>query len=369
MNWFRHFYLGISNWVRNLIGKLKNKLPFFYVAGLVLLFGVFFLYNNIVHTVRSGEGGVLYRLFFGGTVVDRVYSEGVHFILPWDRMYIYNIRIQQIPYSFDVLTKNGMKITLDLSIRYYPERDLLGVLHKTVGPDYAKTVVIPEIEHVLRVIIGKMSAEEVYTTKRFVIEKYINEAVEKVHRRFVSVDTVIIKKISLPPRVEEIIQYKVENIHLVEAQKFKVQRQREEKIRKRVEGEGMRDYNNIVNSSLTPEVLQWMAIQATLTLAQSENSKVVVVGSGKGGLPVFGNMVLDAPDNMKILMNETRTAEVGPDNQTAQPGDTKEMPDPYHAEMKETSSVDIDEKGVLAPLIEPRAPRLASPLEPPHADR
>jgi hypothetical protein len=98
--------------------------------------------------------------------------------------------------------------------------------------------------------------------------------------------------------VESIIQYKVEQKHLAEAVKFKIERQKKEKIRKRIEGEAMRDYNNIVNASLSPDILQWMAIQASLELARSDNTKVVVVGSGKGGLPIFGNMVLDAPGKL-----------------------------------------------------------------------
>ena len=217
------------DWLKKQYGrikiKLKTNLPVLLVAVLILLFFVFYLYNNIVYSVQSGEGGVLYRRFVGGTVVDKVYPEGIHFIFPWDKMYIYNIRIQQVPYELEVLTKNGMLVSLSLSIRYYPERDLLGVLHKVVGPQYVQTVIIPEIEHVLRVIIGQMSAEDVYTTKRSIIENYLNEAIEKVHRRFISVDNVIIKKITLPAYVGKAIQKKIEQKHLALAHQFKIERQ------------------------------------------------------------------------------------------------------------------------------------------------
>ncbi len=281
--------------------KIRDKLPFFIMFSLIILFLCAYLYNNIVFTIHSGEGGVLYRRFLGGTVIDKVYPEGIHFILPWDVMYIYNVRVQQIAHKFDVLTKNGLKIHLSISIRYFPEYDLLGVLHKKVGPQYVDTVVIPEIEAVLRMLIGRLDAQEVYTTERSIIEKSLNEAVEQVAQRFVIVDDVLIKKMQLPLRVEEAVQNKIEQKHLAEAHIFKIERQKREAERKRIEGEGMRDYNKTVNESLSYQILQWMAIQATLELAKSENSKVVVVGTGRRGLPVFGSLILDAPENTGFL--------------------------------------------------------------------
>ena len=304
MNWFKNLYETFRL-------KLRSNLPFFIVCVLLVLFIVFYLYNNIVYSVLSGEGGVLYKRFFGGTVVDRVYPEGIHFIFPWDKMYIYNLRIQQVPHEFDVLTKNGLKVTLNLSIRYYPERALVAVLHKVVGPEYIKTVVIPEIEHVLRILIGQMDAEDVYTTKRSIIEKSLNEAIEKVHRRFITVDNVIIKQIALPPIVEKAIQNKIEQKHRAKAHVYVVERQQREKQRKIIEGEAMKEYNRIVQSSLTPNILQWMSIQATLELAKSENTKVIVVGGGKQGLPVFGNMILDAPGSFQFQPEDIRKSESG----------------------------------------------------------
>lgn len=300
-------------WIKKVYHKFKNRFrknsPFIIVCVLLSLFVFFYLYDHIVYNVYPGEGGVLYKRFSGGTVVDRVYPEGIHFIFPWDKMYIYNLRIQQIYHEFQVLSKNGLKVTLRLSIRYFPERTLVGVLHKFVGPDYVNTVVIPEIEHVLRILIGHMEAEEVYTTQRAIIEKALNNAVEKVHRRFIAVDTVIIKQISLPPVVEQAIQNKIDQKHRALAMEFVVQRQVREKQRKIIEGQAMEEYNKTVQRSLTPEILKWMSIQATLELAKSNNSKVVVVGGGKEGLPVFGNIILDAPGAVQFQAEPSQSAE------------------------------------------------------------
>ncbi len=275
--------------------KIKNNMSLFIMMHLILLLLLAYLYNNIVYSIYSGQGGVLYMRFFGGTVVDRVYGEGVHFIFPWDRMYIYNTRVQQVAHDFHVLTKNGLKIHLFISIRYYPEYKLLGVLHQKVGPAYVEKVVIPEIESVLRVLIGRLTAEEVYTTEQAIYEKALNQAIEQVAQRFVNVDNVIIKRIVLPDLVEQAIQNKIEQKHIAESFVFRIEREEKEAERKRIEAAGLRDYNKIVSASLSEEILQWKGIQATLELAISNNSKVVVVGAGKRGLPVLGNLILDEP--------------------------------------------------------------------------
>lgn len=278
--------------------KFKSSLPYFAVIVVIMLCIIAFFFNYIVITIHAGEGGVLYKRFSEGTIIDKVYPEGIHFIFPWDIMFIYNVRVQQIAHEFDVLTKNGLKVHLVISIRYYPEYDLLGVLHKKVGPQYVDTVVIPEIENVLRILIGRLDAQEVYTTERSIIEKSLNEAVEQVAQRFIIVDDVLIKKMKLPLKVEASIQSKIEQKHIADAHDFKIKREKKEAERKRIEAEGLSVYNNIVNQSLSGNILQWMAIQATLELSKSENTKVVVVGSGKRGLPVFGSLLLDAPEEI-----------------------------------------------------------------------
>jgi len=286
------------------------------MALLIFLFLFAYLFNNIVYVVHSGEGAVLYRLFFGGTVTDRVYTEGIYFIEPWDKMYIYNARIQEVPYKFDVLSKKGLKIRLGISIRYAPEYELLGVLHQKVGPDYLHTVIIPEVESVLRIIIGKMDAEEVYTTKTAVIEKAINEAIEQVSQRFIKVDDVIIKQIELPSSVEDSIRYKIEQKHLAEAYIFKLEREEREADRKRIEARGIRDHNKILQTSLSKEVMYWRAIQASLELSKSDNSKVVVVGGGKSGLPIFGSIPLDLPQDISVPLPKDVTGEEPADAET-----------------------------------------------------
>jgi len=274
---------------QNIKEKIKEKMPVL-IIWLLILFCIFlFLFNRMVIIVGAGEGAVFYRLFFGGTVTTRVYGEGIHFIYPWDKLNVYNVRFQQVPHNFYVLTKHGLKVELFISIRYRPEYKLLGILHKNVGPDYLNTVVIPEIENVLRVLIGRLDAEEVYMTKESLIEKALNDAIEQIAQRFIEVDNVIIKKIVLPPVVESAIQAKIEQQHKSDEYEFKLEKETREKERKRIEAEGL----TLFHKSLTPEVLHWMAIQATLKLAESANAKTIIIGNKESGLPIIGSLPLD----------------------------------------------------------------------------
>jgi regulator of protease activity HflC (stomatin/prohibitin superfamily) len=255
---------------------------------IVLIIGIL-LFNRIVIFIGPGEGGVLYRLFFGGTVVTKVYQEGIKFIWPWDTMYVYNARVQEHAHEFDALTKNGLKVHFRLSVRYRPEYKLLGRLHKEIGKDYVNIVVLPEIENVLRVLMGGLDAEEIYRTEDSLLEKAINEAIEQIAQRYVQVDDVIIKRMTLPDSVAESVRKKIEQKHVAEAYEYRLQREEKEKERKRIEAEGLERFRH----ALSPEVLQYMGIQATLDLSKSENAKVVIVGGGKdGGLPIIGNMPL-----------------------------------------------------------------------------
>ena len=240
-----------------------------YLHGLIVSMVIFLilfllLLHRVLVLIGPGEAGALFRTLGGGTDIEKVYDEGLRFIWPWDRMFIYNCRVQEYAHQFNVLTINGLKVHLDISIRYRPEYALVSQLHKDVGEDYVNIVVIPEIE------------------------KAISEAIEQIAQRYVNVDNVIIKRMQLPESVAESVREKMKQKHMAAAYVFRLKREKEEKERKRIEAEGLERFH----AALTPEVLQYMGIEATLQLSQSTNSKVIFLGGGKGGLPIIGNMPL-----------------------------------------------------------------------------
>ncbi|KPA15493.1 SPFH domain, Band 7 family protein [Candidatus Magnetomorum sp. HK-1] len=277
---------------------IVEKRPLIILGFLLFSVLIAYLWSSIVIIVRSGEGGVIYRLFLGGTVVNRVYGEGLHVIFPWDTMFVYNCRVQEVKHDMHVLSKNGLRLDLEISIRFYPEYNMLGVLHKKLGPDYVETVVIPEIESVLRIIIGKIEAEEVYSTKTSLIEKALNESIEQVAQRFINIDDVIIKRLLLPPHVEKAIFYKLQKKHLAGAHDFIIKREVKEAKRRVIEAHGLAKYNKILGASINKNIIMWKGIDASLKLSESNNSKVVMVGNGNNGLPIFGGLFLDQQENL-----------------------------------------------------------------------
>jgi regulator of protease activity HflC (stomatin/prohibitin superfamily) len=298
----------MKNKLIQLKNYLRNNISIMIVCMLIFSFFVVYLSERIVITIYPGEGGVLYRRFLGGTVVDKVYGEGVHLILPFNKMYIYNCRVQHVAHRFFVLTKNGLSVQIDISIRYYPEYDLLGVLHKRLGQDYVQIVVIPEIESVLRKVIGQRNAEEIYTTEKAFLETSLTEAITRLERKFIIIDDVIIKRIKLPEIVDQSIQRKLEQKHLADTYRFLLIKEQKEIERKKLEAKGLQK----LSSALNAKVLQWMGIKASLELAKSDNAKVIVIGGGKNGLPIIGNIPFDvndivenefASDNLSLTMN------------------------------------------------------------------
>ena len=261
--------------------------PEYVVAMLLFLFVLVYFWPRIFITVHSGEAAVLYKRFSVGTVVDRVYGEGFHIIAPWNIMTVYDVRYQTILHRLEVLTNKGLKIGVTLSIRYRPETDVLGVLHQVVGPDYLKKVVIPEVESTLRTVLGRYDAEEIYTTQKGVIQQVMNASLEQVSQRFVKIDDVMITGVDLPSKIKEAIEAKLEEQQLAEAYVFKLDREKKEAERKRLEAAGIKDYNDMIESSLSDNVLKWKGVEATRDLSKSSNSKVVIIGGGKDGLPVI----------------------------------------------------------------------------------
>ena len=217
-------------------------------------------------------------------------------IYPWDRMYIYNTRIQTKLHEFDVLTNKGLPITLHLAIRYRPEYEMVGLLHKRVGPNYVDTIVVPQIESVMRRNIGQQNPEDIYTNKEGILTNIVIAAIEETGQKFVYIEDIIIRAVILPDDVRDAIEEKLVHQQRFQAYEFRIDRERQEAERKRIEAEGIRDYQSIVNETLDNELIRWQGVQATLELAKSPNSKVVVIGAGENGLPIIlGNQDPPAP--------------------------------------------------------------------------
>ena len=277
----------MGNFVQKIWRWVKGKLPYLIALVLVLTLLILYFWNRIFVVIGPGQAGALYRPLTSGTVTDYVYPEGLQVLFPLNKMTIYDTRVQVIQHDFTVLTNRGLPITLKLAIRFRPIYELVGVLHQQVGVDYPKKIILPQIESVLRRRIGQHSPEEIYTNKEGVLSNIIALAIEEVGQKFVEVDEIIIRTVELPKPVRTAIEEKLiyEQRHL--AYKFRLEQEKQEAERKRIEALGIMVYQDIISSTLDENLLRWQGIQATLEIAKSENSKVVVIGSGEQGLPII----------------------------------------------------------------------------------
>lgn len=254
-------------------------------VGIVLLITVT---SNIFLTINTGEKGVLFKKFGGGLVKEKIYGQGFHVLAPWNTMFIYDMREQIREENLDVLSTDGLPISIDVSVRFNPIADKLGYLHEEIGPDYADKIVRDVVRSASREVIGKYTPEEIYASKRDSVRIGIQNMVEvTLKAKYIELKAVNLRSIKLPPTIEQAIQTKLVQQQEKEQYEFRIAKERKEAERKRIEAEGIKAFQEIVNQGLSEQYLKWKGIEATQMLSESQNSKVVIIGSGKDGLPII----------------------------------------------------------------------------------
>lgn len=256
-----------------------------------------YLNDRVFMSLRPGEAGVLWERFFGGTNLNYTYREGFHLVMPWDRLYVYNVRLQQTPHKIVALCKNGLPIELEVSIRHRPQDGKLPLLHTVVGPNYIDVVVKPEIEAHVRAVVSQFEPTELYTSEGYILNLIVQGAQREIAERYVALDDLLIKRIVLPSKVGEAIESKLIEEQRVFEYDFRVQQAKKEAERKGVESKGILTFQETVASGGSfKDYLRYAGIQATVELAKSDNAKVVVIGGADGGLPLILNMPTDDLD-------------------------------------------------------------------------
>ncbi|MCT4672087.1 MAG: prohibitin family protein [Prolixibacteraceae bacterium] len=260
----------------------------------VVILGVLLLVafgSQLFFTLNPGERAVIFRPYSTGLDKENVFKPGFHVKAPWNSISIYNVKEQKREERMDVLDKNGLSINIDVSVRFNPTYDQIGYLHERFGSNYIDQLVVPEVRSTVRQVAGRYTAEEIYSTKRSEVEKaIIEESMESLHKNHIEMRALLIRSINLPAQIKQAIENKLKQEQEALAYRFKLEREKSEAERKKIEAEGIANYNTIVSRSLSENVLKQRGIQATLELAKSQNAKVIVVGSGKEGLPlILGN--------------------------------------------------------------------------------
>ena len=254
-----------------------------FAAIFILLFG-----TRVTYTVGPGQKAVVFYRFGKGLDKENVKNQGFHFIAPWNEKYIYNVRIQEDLSIMEVLSKNGLTIKTELSYRYKPVDNKVGYVHDDLGINYHDNIIIPEIRSVTREVIGEYLPEELYSTKREVIEDEIFERTKvTLLEKNLLLDAVLIRDVTLPKTLQDAIENKLKQEQISLEYDFKLVQAEKEAQKQIIEAEGKAKANRILSASLNDNILRDKGIEATLQLSESPNSKVVVVGSAEDGLPII----------------------------------------------------------------------------------
>ena len=294
------------------------------VGLMVALLMGFVLYPYMLVTVPSGEVGVLWKRFSGpgiycwcilprGTVLNpaEIRNEGLHIIWPWDKLFIYDLRLLATTEKYNAISKDGVTVTAEINIRYQLMHDSVAVFHKFIGPGYVKSLLSPEIGSQARKIISQYTAQEVYVSRAKIEEQikaatqsslgehlnslYQSEASEQLdaesYKRALQasiqvLDTFVLS-IELPNPIVAAINRQTEQFYQIQEYKYRVEKEAEESKRKLIEANGIAAFQRIVSQGISPSYLRWRGIEATLALAQSRNAKIVIIGSSKDGLPII----------------------------------------------------------------------------------
>ena len=257
----------------------------FAVVGVVVVF-LFALAGGCMTTsIRSGEAGVRYSQFGGA---DHTYTEGLKIYPPWVSVIRYDVRVQEKLEVLEALSSNGLSIGMDVSIRWSPDATSLPELHTTYGVDYYRKLVQPELRSAVREIVGQFTPDELYSSRRSELQSQIFERVRSgVEPNYVKIQAVLIRDIRLPDQIRAAIENKLKEEQEAERYQFTIEKERLEAQRKEIEARGQAEYQRIITQSLSPNFLRFKGIEATQQLAESPNTKTVIVGGGESGLPVI----------------------------------------------------------------------------------
>lgn len=296
--------LGIGRAVRNAYLRRRRALM---LMTLVLMFIIVMLAPRIFITVPSGHAGVLWLRFFGGAADHQEpLREGLHVIFPWDVIYIYDMRMKTAEETYQVISKNGLQFSVQLSIRWRLNPHKLAALHRTIGFDYLNVLIAPQIGSVARARIALYTEQDILSGQRAKVQQEVYDyTVSEVNANhigksgaegapqtddFVFLFDVLFKEIILPARLKSAIEGKLEQAQIAEEYRYRIEREELESERKKIEAQGIQEFQQTVQAGISEAYLKWRGIEATLQLATSDNAKVVIIGGGgSDGLPLILN--------------------------------------------------------------------------------
>jgi regulator of protease activity HflC (stomatin/prohibitin superfamily) len=255
---------------------------------IIVAVAVIILFSKSTVTIGPGEGGVIFETLGDGINTDKTYGEGFHIVAPWNKMIVRKVRQQSISDEMNVLSVNGLEVKVNGTIWYEPEFKNLGNLIKTKGEDYERELLDPAINAAARSVVGRYTPEQLYSSKRDVIEQEILDEVTKLlDGQFLTVKRVLVEDVKLPPTIKQAIERKLKQEQESLEYEFRLVTAQKEAEKVIIDAKGKAESNRILSASLTDKILQDKGIEATVKLSESPNSKVIIIGSGDSGMPII----------------------------------------------------------------------------------
>lgn len=265
------------------IRRFKNIIT----IGVIIVFLVIIIRSTFV-ILQPTERAVVFKKYTTGLDVENVKTEGLNIIAPWNDVIVFEIAEQQIEETMDVLSQDGLSIKLDVSLRFRPNPNEIGYLYKAFRRDYVSNLVRPELRSAVRRVIGRYTPEELYATKRQEIEIQIQEDTREVlDTNYVELKALLFRSIELPVSIQKSIEEKLAADQEAQKYNYLIEREKKEAERRRIDAEGKAAANRILNESLTDKILREKGILATEELANSQNTKVIIIGNSNDGLPII----------------------------------------------------------------------------------
>ena len=235
--------------------------------------------------IPAGHVGVI---DFFGNVSDTTLKPGVDVVNPLANVVKFDARTKEVKETMNVPSKEGLSVELEISLLYHLSFDDANKIYKSVGEDYLNKIIIPQFRSVVRGVTSRYDARALYTAQRDQLAKSIEDELSALlNPRGITLENAPLRQIVLPPGLTASIEEKLKAEQESQRMQFVLQRETQEAERKRIEAKGIADFQEIVSKGISEQLLKWKGIEATENLAKSQNSKVVIIGSGKDGLPII----------------------------------------------------------------------------------
>jgi regulator of protease activity HflC (stomatin/prohibitin superfamily) len=251
----------------------------------IVLLAIGIMSASSVSCVRTGHVGVV-TLF--GRVTGRAMPEGIHLVNPLARVHELDVKTQEIKERASVPSKEGLIMGVEASVLYHLRPERAAEVFQTIGSNYSDVLLVPNFRSSMRAVTASNTASALYSDSRETIARQIlAELRQQVQERGIVVENVLLRDLQLPETLKQAIEAKQQAQQEAQRMEFVLQKERQEAERKRVEAAGIKDFQDIVTQGISDKLLEWKGIEATMELSRSQNTKVVIVGNPKSGLPLI----------------------------------------------------------------------------------